>query len=147
MRTTTRSVPAASSAMPSAASRAGLPSRQPAALARAESRSVSDVDNRVKVRMQVPPRVLARRSRCGIATVPGPPGGSADLHQVDHEDQRGPAGDRALPLVAVGQVAGHGDHPPAALPHAGDALLEPGDDLTRAEGDGQRLLVTPAPRG
>src|SRR4051794_16968529 len=77
IRTTTRSLPAASRTMPSAPSRAGLPSRHSAVLARADSRSVSDVDSRVKVRelKAVPPsgsapRVVGHGSR-GVWLAPG----------------------------------------------------------------------------
>src|SRR3712207_6343235 len=72
---------------------------------------------------------------------------SADVDQVDDEDERGPAGDRAGALLAVAELAGDGDHPAATLLHAGDALVEAGDDPARAERDRQRLVLAAAPRG
>src|SRR3712207_3828034 len=61
MRTTTRSVPAASAATPASSRRAGLPSRQSAPLARAERRSVSLVDSSVKTDGTLPGRAGTSR--------------------------------------------------------------------------------------
>src|SRR5215211_3839837 len=72
IRTTTSALPSASAAIPAASSRAGLPSRQPAPLARAESRSVSLVERRVKA-------LIARRRYPGAASGPR---GVEQLQQV-----------------------------------------------------------------
>src|SRR5215211_6970446 len=75
IRTTTSALPSASAAIPASSSRAGLPSRQSAPLARAESRSVSLVESRVSMRcLTRGPRPGSSGTAAGVSGSPGGPG-------------------------------------------------------------------------
>src|SRR5215211_7082447 len=69
IRTTTTALPSASAAMPASSRREGLPGRQAAPLERAESRSVSLVDSRVKTRSLIGRRRYPAADRSGARRV------------------------------------------------------------------------------
>src|SRR4051794_16053112 len=95
-RTTTTPLPSTRAAIPASSSRAGLPSRQPAPLARAESRSVSLVDSSVKA-------LIGRR---GYPAPPSGPGGVQQLQQVVGDQL-----DLLVPPLGRPVVAGDDPHP------------------------------------
>src|SRR6476661_7733576 len=70
--------------------------------------------------------------------------GSADVHEVDDEDQRLSGGDGAAgAAVAVAQVGRDGELAPTADLHAGDALVPALDHSAGAEGEVERSTAVP----
>src|SRR4051794_40213829 len=119
-RTTTTPLPSTRAAIPASSSRAGLPSRQPAPLARAESRSVSLVDSSVKA-------LIGRR---GYPAPPSGPGGVQQLQQVV-----GGQLDLLVPPLGRPVVAGDDAHPVHAAEVAVDERVAGLGLLGRALGE------------
>src|SRR5690606_23065921 len=72
------------------------------------------------------------------------PVGSAHVHEVDDEDERLAALDRAAgATVAVAQVRRDGDLAPAADLHAEQALVPALDDLADTDREVERLTAVP----
>jgi len=96
------------------------------------------------VEVLAPARLRERVAAHAAAMVALYRGGSADVEQVDDEDERlARLDDAAGAAVAVAQVRRDGQLPAAADAHPGHAPVPAGDDLPPAQPEAERVVAAP----